>query len=68
MADYQATKPDLVQMPCPACNGTGIVPEQVCCRKAYYECLGPGCTGAEVEQQTCPTCEGTGAVEIVDEP
>lgn len=45
---------------CQTCKGLGWVAVEVCCKRAWHNCGGHGCTGSEQEQQQCGDCDGTG--------
>ena len=45
---------------CVDCNGRGWLAVEVCCKRAWHNCGGHGCTGSEQEQQECSKCGGIG--------
>ena len=45
---------------CQQCHGLGWIAVGVCCKRAWHNCGGHGCTGSEQEQQECSDCNGTG--------
>jgi len=54
------TKKVTVNLPCPACKGYGLVPDQ---NGSFIPCQATDCSNGVVEYEiTCPRCNGQGTI------